>query len=985
MKNTWMPKEEGYNIKRHRSRPTIGLVMCRPLTDSRAFQVWSGVYDATRQHDINVICFPLNTHDKRDQDNILLDLVNTQILQGLAFYHWWEAEAEFEQVVAPYRSVPIVSITRLFEKYYGVIDDNYAGMRLAAQHLVEVHGRRRLAYIHGPESCRPSKKRFQGYLDVLAEQGIMVDSQLLTPHASVTPHRGAEAISLLIDTRKLRPGRDFDAVVARSDELALSAMMELRRRGVQVPYDVAVVGYDGIDECRTAIPPLTSVLLPFYELGQRTVAMLADIIAGKPLSEKHVILPVQLIVRQSCGCVSPEIRQATVGPVMTTNAMGAAIPGTLRNVILADIAQTAGDHSFPPDWIGQLLESFTAELNRKPRGVFLQALDKVLRQVVETGRDMSVWQNVVSALRRHILPHLDLEARCLAEDLWQQARVMVEEISRWAQARQTEQVEKQAEFLREIGQSLITTFDTNTLMEYLTCQLPYLGIPAGYLSLYDDPESPAASARLIMAYNQHGRVELPVGGVSFFSPQLAPEGMLPQNRWYSLIVKPLYFQKEQIGFALFETGLREKNVYEILRGEISSALQGALLVQRVQERSAEIARQKYILDTFMATVPDSIYFKDRESRFTKINNALAILFGLASPAEALGKTDFDVFPEEDARPKYEQEQEIIRTGKPLLAMEEPDAGGRWALTTKMPLRDEHGNIIGTFGISRDITALKQAQAEIEQRSLELAAAYEEIQILNSQLQEENLRMTAELDIARCLQEMILPSSQELQQIEDLEIVGYMKPADEVGGDYYDVLKEHDTIHIGIGDVTGHGLESGILMLMTQTAIRTLIEHGETNPVAFVNTLNRTIYKNGRRMGMDKTLTFSLVNYRHGQLKIVGQHEDLLVIRRNGQLERMDTMDLGFPIGLEEEIAEWVHEAIVTLQPGDGLVLYTDGITEAENMNREMYGLERLCNFLSRNWDNSAEDLKQAVIDDVLRHIGKQKIYDDLTLVIVKQQ
>jgi sigma-B regulation protein RsbU (phosphoserine phosphatase) len=84
----------------------------------------------------------------------------------------------------------------------------------------------------------------------------------------------------------------------------------------------------------------------------------------------------------------------------------------------------------------------------------------------------------------------------------------------------------------------------------------------------------------------------------------------------------------------------------------------------------------------------------------------------------------------------------------------------------------------------------------------------------------------------------------------------MKPADEVGGDYYDVLKEDGVIHIGIGDVTGHGLESGVLMLMTQTVIRTLIEHGETDPVAFVNTLNRTIYKNVHRMRTDKTLTFA---------------------------------------------------------------------------------------------------------------------------------
>jgi PAS domain S-box-containing protein len=424
-------------------------------------------------------------------------------------------------------------------------------------------------------------------------------------------------------------------------------------------------------------------------------------------------------------------------------------------------------------------------------------------------------------------------------------------------------------------------------------------------------------------------------------------------------------------------------VYSLLRSQISSALQGALLVERIQERTAEIARQKYVLDTFLANVPDSIYFKDRDSRFTQINQALAHLLGLAQPDEAIGKSDFDFFSEEQAQPKYDQEQTIMRTGEPILALEEPDAGGRWALTTKMPLRDEHGGITGTFGISRDITALKRAQEELQKHAHELAAAYEEIHILNTQLQEENLRMGAELDVSRRIQQMMLPAPQELKQIPGLDIVGYMQPADEVGGDYYDVLSHNGTLHIGIGDVTGHGLESGLVMLMTQTAIRTLLEHGETNPVAFVNTLNRTIYQNVHRMGVDKTLTFALLHYQEGHLKVVGQHEEILVVRAGGRVERLDTVHLGFPVGLEEDIHQWVHDASIHLAPGDGVVLYTDGITEAANLANDLYGLERLCEVVGQHWAAAAETIKQAVIDDVTRHIGDQKVYDDLTLVVLK--
>lgn len=177
------------------------------------------------------------------------------------------------------------------------------------------------------------------------------------------------------------------------------------------------------------------------------------------------------------------------------------------------------------------------------------------------------------------------------------------------------------------------------------------------------------------------------------------------------------------------------------------------LEQRVEERTAELAREKYIVDTFLANVPDSIYFKEREGRIIRANTAHARRRGLGDPREEVGKTDFDFFPEDLARRKYAQEQEIIRTGIPVINVEEqniwPDDRIDWQLTTKMPLRNEHGEIIGVFGISRDITELKQAEQEleryrdrleelVEERTAELTRMVEEAERLNARLHDENL-------------------------------------------------------------------------------------------------------------------------------------------------------------------------------------------------------------------------------------------------------
>ena len=279
----------------------------------------------------------------------------------------------------------------------------------------------------------------------------------------------------------------------------------------------------------------------------------------------------------------------------------------------------------------------------------------------------------------------------------------------------------------------------------------------------------------------------------------------------------------------------------------------------------------------------------------------------------------------------------------------------------------------------------ELEYRVEERTAELKEANAEITRLNESLQAENLRMSAELAVTRKLQQMILPKQSELESIDQLEIAGFMEPATEVGGDYYDVLKQNGRIKIGIGDVTGHGLESGVLMIMVQTAVRTLQASKETDPVKFLQVINQIVYENVQRMNSDKNLTLALLDYQAGMLRLSGQHEETIIVRAGGRVERIDTIDLGFPIGLEEDIGDFVSYADVELEPGDVVVLYTDGITEAVNTLGVQYGLERLCQVVSRNWQKPAREIRQAVIDDLRRHIGTQKIYDDITLVIFKQK
>ncbi|MBD1811367.1 AAA family ATPase [Microcoleus vaginatus DQ-U2] len=278
------------------------------------------------------------------------------------------------------------------------------------------------------------------------------------------------------------------------------------------------------------------------------------------------------------------------------------------------------------------------------------------------------------------------------------------------------------------------------------------------------------------------------------------------------------------------------------------------------------------------------------------------------------------------------------------------------------------------------------EQKVEERTAQLAQANAEILGLNERLKVENLRMSAELDVTRRLQQMILPQQQELESIEGLEIAAFMEPADEVGGDYYDVLNHGGKGTIGIGDVTGHGLESGVLMIMAQTAIRTLLVHNETDPVKLLQTVNHTLFDNVERMDCGKSMSLSLLEYRGDNiLRLSGQHEEVIVVRSSGEVEQIDTMELGFPIALEADIADFIASTEIQLNSGDVVVLYTDGITEAFDMKKDQYGIEPLIEVVVLNREQSAAEIKQAVIDDVRRYIGEQKVFDDITLVVIKQK
>ncbi|WP_246052281.1 PP2C family protein-serine/threonine phosphatase [Leptospira idonii] len=255
--------------------------------------------------------------------------------------------------------------------------------------------------------------------------------------------------------------------------------------------------------------------------------------------------------------------------------------------------------------------------------------------------------------------------------------------------------------------------------------------------------------------------------------------------------------------------------------------------------------------------------------------------------------------------------------------------------------------------------------------------------------EENMRLGMELDVARQIQAMVLPRKEELQKVKDLEISARMDSANEVGGDYYDVIRHEDgTIYIGVGDVTDHGLASGVVMLMTQTAFITTLSAATQNLKECLKAINSILFSNIHiRMQDIRNLTLSLFSYKNGVFTTAGQHENILVYRQaNKKTEIIDTTDNGMLVGLTESIDEFIHEQKFELNPGDIVLLYTDGATEAENSKREQFGLKRLVESLERHAGLPSTDaLLYEIYNDIYSFIEGVQLYDDITVMVMKRK
>jgi CheY-like chemotaxis protein/signal transduction histidine kinase/DNA-binding LacI/PurR family transcriptional regulator len=601
---TFLNSSNRHSLGKH---PTIGF-----LTSGFGFEVtvthWLGMLDEARAQGANVVCLPgdiLNSADQSQQvvsplRGVVYDLTDPDQIDGLiiwtAMINWYVSPQEMADFFARYHSRPIVSAEVLMEGYPSVLADDYGGMKQAVSHLIEVHGLQRLAFIRGPEGHLGAQERYRGYVEALAEHNIPFDPAYVTPP---NPYWEGDGINILMNERGLRPGVDIQAIVGANTHNATRAMELVKARGVRFPEDMALVSFDITPTVYTTNPPLTAVDNQMYEMSRQCMRLVLAQLRGETVPSKTVV-PARLMIGQSCGCPSQKVMRAASGRVKLAGQSRNSSLAEQKDAIMAGLPQNLMDSQASA---ATLLDALLADLTATPSthqaiGTFLRTLEIILSQIVEDAsgiqvddiltQRMDAWQELVSTLREATLARLKGAQLARANGLWQQAQVMVGEMALRLKMVEQVKIEGQAQELRSLSQKLIATFDTAQVMNSLADGLPKLGIPCAYLALYENPDDPTNQARLMLAYTEKGRLPIAAAGRTYPTCALLPADVLPQDRPYHLVAQPLYFGEKPLGLALFELGVRQGDLYEALRGEISSALMGATLVKKVEERANQL-------------------------------------------------------------------------------------------------------------------------------------------------------------------------------------------------------------------------------------------------------------------------------------------------------------------------------------------------------------------------------------------------------------
>jgi signal transduction histidine kinase/DNA-binding LacI/PurR family transcriptional regulator len=584
-------------------RKTIG-VFASQVGRAWGAEFIAGITAAAEANNVNLVHFiggnlkPQFAANNSNPSFGLYDLAKPDQFNGLILTSdvaYGASAADLQSFESLFGNLPMVTQSVDMAGATMFVPSNTEGMRAVVRHLIEEHGYKRIAFICGIQGQLDAEQRLEGYQAELKAHALRCDDDLVVA-GDYTPESGREAVRVLLEERKLR----FQALVAANDRMAFGALEALKQRGLRVPEDVAVTGFDDLREAQVTGVPLTTVRQSFYTAGKNALETLLQRIQGGTVP-RSVVTSTQLLVRWSCGCLPENVRQAAVLPrdVAKTGKLENKREAALR-ALLNSAGVTDRDPALPQfrNAFGRAWDGFLLALNEKiTPDEFLKTINAMVELMQQQELVVSVWHNVISMMRRYALGGITSHTAMLkAENLFQQARLLAGELSQRAQAYRRLILEQQENMLQGFSFSMAPAMTFEDIGNAISQHFPHMGIGRWYVMFYSDVTAPQSisspapeSYQLLLQY-EDARFEVPHKQAFIGTGQLVPRGKTPQDHRYTAVVMPLTLAQNRFGFMWVEMGPQDWEVYVRIRNLVSSALLRTMLVQQKEQAQREVER-----------------------------------------------------------------------------------------------------------------------------------------------------------------------------------------------------------------------------------------------------------------------------------------------------------------------------------------------------------------------------------------------------------
>ncbi|MBN2547114.1 MAG: substrate-binding domain-containing protein [Spirochaetes bacterium] len=564
-----------------------------------------GVLEGIRENKANLLCFSStaisnsNVFEKKAGD--IFELINSEIVDGILCstngLFQEEPYLNIENLLSKNRHIPFVCLGRSIKNFPSIIADDYVGSLKLMSHLIEVHNYKKIAYVRGPENYGNINFRFNGYIDSLKKYNIESDDKLISDYGNFDELTGKLAVEYFLDKLKLKPKKDIEAIVTVSDLISIGVIKELKRRNIRVPKDIAVAGFNNKEEGIEITPQMTSIDLQFSESGKMGISTLISIINKKQVPD-IIYTPTKLVVRESCGCFHPayvnEIRLSYSSGRIKNNGSNSNDHLKLKEPIIKQLNSFILKNNisfYKKEWTALLVNSLFNELLSKSENEFNETISFFGDECVVCDCSIIRMQEIISKLQMIFFKYIrDKDIISKADYIFHNARVLICQKLEQAYIRNNLNIFKQNEIFPLISSRIITAFDLKFLTSVIERELPNLGIKVCYLSLYSGVDNLTDKAEMILAYNEQGKINLEEFNFIYSSLDLVPNGLLLKDKRYEIIVLPLFFQDISLGYILFSVENIDAINYYIIRSYISSALEGALLVNDLKDRAQELKK-----------------------------------------------------------------------------------------------------------------------------------------------------------------------------------------------------------------------------------------------------------------------------------------------------------------------------------------------------------------------------------------------------------